>query len=164
VEDAFYPPHAPRKESPGYAAVHKRLVHLENRPCLVCGVRNSTLNDTRHNRFGARAMETHHAFVEWALAGAVDLGKFNAEVVAKLKEQNPREPLYQHAMSRAQMDAWIDHHPDNLWVLCDVHHRHRGVGIHAISGPIWGAQPLLRERYEVGSPEALAALRKLMGM
>ena len=163
VEDAFYPPHAPRNESAAYAAIHQRLVHQEDRACLVCGVRNSTLADPRHNLFGAGAMETHHALIEWSLAGAVDLAKFNAEVVAKFRLEKPEEPLYRRPFSRAQMDAWIDHHPDNLWVLCDVHHRHKGVGIHAISGPIWGAQPLLRARYELGSPETLEVLRKLMG-
>lgn len=44
------------------------------------------------------------------------------------------------------MRAWIDHHPDNLMVLCDVHHRHAGVGIHAVTAPIWRVQPLLGAR------------------
>jgi hypothetical protein len=37
----------------------------------------------------------------------------------------------------------VDHSPDNLWVLCDVHHRHKFVGIHAITYPIWGPQDLV---------------------
>ena len=47
------------------------------------------------------------------------------------------------------MTDWIDHGRDNLLVLCDIHHRHVYVGIHAITGPIWGAQNLLQKSYAV---------------
>ena len=163
AEAVFYPPHSPRTETSAYGTVHHRLVYEENRPCLICGVRQSTLHRREHNRFGASALETHHAVIEWSLSRAVDLGKFNAQVVAKLRSQHPEQQLYRRDFTRAQMQGWIDHHPDNLWVLCDVHHRHPGVGIHAISGPIWGAQALLRERYELGSPSTAALLRRALG-
>ena len=163
MEAVFYPPHSPRTESTAYGAIHDELVHTEDRPCVVCGVRSSTLKVPAQNRFGAAAMETHHAVIEWSLAKAVDLGKFNAEVVAKLKTQHPEEQVYRRAFTQSEMEAWIDHHPDNLVVLCDVHHRHRGVGIHAITGPIWGAQSLLLDCYELGSPDTLKAMRNMLG-
>jgi len=148
-EDVFYPPHAPRTESAAYARTHHQLVVLADAPCFICGVRQSTLHHPAQNPFGARAMETHHVHVEWALAGAVDLKRFNAQVVAQLRRERPDDPAYPKHFTRAQMLAWIDHHPDNLLVLCDIHHRHSFVGIHAISGPIWGAQNLLLHRYEL---------------
>ncbi|MBS2028638.1 MAG: hypothetical protein JST54_12100 [Deltaproteobacteria bacterium] len=163
MEAVFYPPHSPRTESTAYGAIHHHLVHKEDRPCVVCGVKYSTLKSPTRNRFGAVQLETHHALIEWSLAKAIDVGKFNADVISKLREQNPLEPLYRRTFSRSEMEAWIDHHPDNLWVLCDVHHRHRGVGIHAISGPIWGAQVLLMDRYELGSQDALKAMRTMIG-
>jgi hypothetical protein len=51
-------------------------------------------------------------------------------------------------MSEHEIHDWVDHSPDNLWVLCDVHHRHRYLGIHEISYPIWAPQDLLRPDFE----------------
>ena len=48
-------------------------------------------------------------------------------------------------MTQKQILDWVDHDEDNLWVLCDVHHRHVFVGIHAITFPIWGPQDLVNE-------------------
>jgi hypothetical protein len=139
----FYPAHDKRKESAAYRASHKLLVKKLDRPCLVCGVRNSTLKVAGQNPFGAKALETHHRIVEWALANAVDIDKFNTRIVASFRRHEPTNPKYANAFTREQMLAWIDADLDNLWVLCDVHHRHKYVGIHAISGPIWGPQDLL---------------------
>jgi hypothetical protein len=44
--------------------------------------------------------------------------------------------------------AWVDHSEDNLWVLCDVHHRAKFFGIHEITFPIWGPMDLLRPDFE----------------
>ena len=148
VEDAFYPPHSPRAESPAYAKTHDQMVNAEDTPCFICGVRQSTLGDPKQNPFGAQAMETHHVHVEWALATAVDLGKFNAQIVAQLRRERPADPTYAKDFTQQQMFDWIDHHRDNLLVLCDIHHRHGYVGIHAITGPIWGAQNLLQRGYQ----------------
>jgi hypothetical protein len=63
-EIAFYPKHDPRTETPEYVAVHKELAITQNLPCLICGVRNSTLNDAKQNPYGARQMETHHHVIE----------------------------------------------------------------------------------------------------
>lgn len=52
--------------------------------------------------------------------------------------------MYDHDFTQQEMLDWIDHGRDNLWVLCDVHHRHKYVGIHAITYPIWGPQDILK--------------------
>ncbi len=142
-EDVFYPPHSPRTESSGYAKIHKYLTHELDLPCIVCGVRNSTLNDTKENWAAAKAIETHHHVLEWALQNAIDLAKFNARIIAWHRAKDPTNPKYVVDFTQQQMLDWIDHDPDNLWVICDVHHRHSLVGIHSVTGPIWGAQDLI---------------------
>ena len=145
-ERAFYPAHDVRKESAAYAEVHKQLCIDNDLPCLVCGVRHSTLKDPNENRYRAKAMETHHHVIEWALANAIDLERFNKSLRPHLAYRHKNEPIYQRAMTAKEIRDWVDHSPDNLWVLCDVHHRHKFLGIHEISYPIWGAQDLLVRR------------------
>jgi hypothetical protein len=143
-EVAFYPPHDVRKESPDYKKSHDDMVRVKDLPCLACGVRNSTLKDPKQNPFGAVQMETHHHVIEWALANAIDPGKFNSHVLPGLLRKNPdKYATMKTGMTKEQILAWVDHDEDNLWVLCDVHHRHTFVGIHAITFPIWGPQDIL---------------------
>jgi hypothetical protein len=144
-QHAFYPPHDKRKESPKYAAAHKDLVVTHDLPCLVCGVRQSTLKDRTKNPYGARAMETHHHVIEWALANAIDPAKFNAGIRPNLAHRHPENAMYQRTMTKQEVADWVDHSEDNLWVLCDVHHRAKYFGIHEISYPIWCPQDLLSD-------------------
>lgn len=156
---SFYPEHNQRKETKLYAQAHKKLAIDLDRPCLACGVKNSTLHDDTQNRFGARAMETHHHVVEWALANGVDAEKFFDHVVMALAHKkanndgsldpsfvqyyDPNKKSAWTANNGALMTAWVDHSTDNLWVLCDVHHRHKFLGIHAITDPIWGPMDVI---------------------
>jgi hypothetical protein len=61
--------------------VHEKLVN-ENR-CRIYGVTNDILKDPARradlslNQYGAMQLETHHYVIEWALANAIDLDKFN---------------------------------------------------------------------------------------
>jgi hypothetical protein len=160
-EKAFYPPHDKRTESPAYAKVHHQMTVADDKHCLVCGVQHSTLGDPTKNPFGAIQMETHHHTIEWALANAIDEAKFNQHILPGLKRaaesrQNDAHfaglaPVYREFdadyasgnMPIARIKEWIDHAADNLWVLCDVHHRHKFVGIHAITYPIWGPQDVV---------------------
>jgi hypothetical protein len=156
-EKAFYPPHDKRKESKDYARVHKQMTITEDQPCLVCRVTHSTLGDPAKNPFGAVQLETHHHTIEWALANAIVPELFNLHIRKGLlrhsqerKAAGPVDPiydefdaLYPNDLTAEQILAWVDHSPDNLWVLCDVHHRHKFVGIHAITYPIWGPQDIV---------------------
>ncbi len=144
-ESVFYPEHSPRTESPAYARVHHQLTVVLDLPCIACGVRNSTLSDPAQNLAKATAIETHHHMIEWALQNAIDLAKFNQRIVARLKVSNPVK--YGVGFTQQQMLDWIDHDPDNLWVICDVHHRHSLVGIHSVTYPIWGPQDLIRSDF-----------------
>jgi hypothetical protein len=118
AEVGFYPAHSARKETPQIKKIHHHLVVELDLPCLVCGVKNSTLQDTKQNRYGARALETHHHVVEWAMANAIDVGKFNRIMRPSLKHRHPDSADYQKDMTRDQILAWVDHSPDNLWTLC----------------------------------------------
>lgn len=151
-EPDFYPAHPPRQQTPGYVAIHKKLVHDMDLPCLVCGVRYSIVSDAakqadpKLNPYGAARIETHHRIVEWALANAIDPEKFNNHLRPALDKRHPGGK-YAQRFTDQQIKDWVDHDPDNLWVLCDVHHRHKFFGIHAISDPMWGPQDILLDDF-----------------
>ncbi|HXI87325.1 MAG TPA: hypothetical protein VNH64_07690 [Parvularculaceae bacterium] len=148
-ERAFYPEHDKRLETPEYHKAHDHLTKTLDLPCLVCGVKQSTLHDKTQNRYGAKQMETHHHIIEWALANAIDADKFNKVLLPHLKVRHPQNPAYKKdAFTDADVSAWVDHSEDNLWVLCDVHHRAKYLGIHEISYPIWCPMDLLRPDFE----------------
>jgi len=154
-EVAFYPAHDPRRETKEYKAVHDKLCNEKDLPCLVCGVRKSTLSNDKLNPYGAKQMETHHHVVEWALANAVDAGKFNSILRPFLKKRHQDKPEYDSDFTQQQIVDWVDHSEDNLWVLCDVHHRHKYLGIHAITYPIWAPTDILRDDFEAYAREQL---------
>lgn len=118
TEAVFYPPHDPRTASAEYRQVHHRLVVELDTPCWICGVRHST----------GGAMETHHAHVEWAAAGGVDL--------ARIMQDWP------DLSDRAALERWLDSE-GNMLVLCALHHRGPLTGIHSITYPAW-----LLQRYQ----------------
>ncbi len=148
-EVANYPPHPPRTASALYTRNHHRLVYEEDRPCLVCGVRQSTLHDPAQNPYGATQLETHHRIVEWSLARAVDIAKFNHRIRPGLLRHTNDTATYGHEFTQEELITWVEGHADNLWVLCDLHHRHPLIGIHAITGPIWGIQDVLVDGYDL---------------
>jgi hypothetical protein len=150
LEKQLIPEHGQRRSSSAYRATHNRLIRDLHLRCLVCGVNDQLLGSVADNPFVATQMETHHRVVEWSLIKAVDLGQFNARVVPGLHRRWPDKAQYQQPMTQDQMESWIDADEDNMWVLCDVHHRHPLVGIHMISGPIWGPQDLLLAEFQLG--------------
>jgi hypothetical protein len=163
----FYPEHDQRQETPEYAAIHRKLAITEDKPCLVCGVRNSFLAQdgqgtvTGRNPYGARQMETHHRIIEWALKNAVDVGKFNDILRVNLARSRPAKTLYQKPLTAAQIADWVDHDEDNLWVLCDVHHRARYLGIHEITYPIWSPLNLLMKDFETWAKGEINRIKKM---
>jgi hypothetical protein len=156
-ERAFYPPHNQRKESSAYVSVHKQLVAKNG--CLICGVTNDILKnpkskiDLRLNPYAAKQLETHHHVIEWALANAIDPDKFNKFVFPHLKARHPDR--YKNPLSPQEVKDWVDHSPDNLWVLCDVHHRAKWFGIHEITDPLWGPQDIFNGNFLARVREAI---------
>lgn len=157
-EEQLIPAHGQRRASPAYRTTRQRLI--AERGCVLCGVTQATLRDPKRNPFGAKQMETHHRLVEWSFTKAVDLAKFNTRVLPGLRRTHPDRALYAHDLTQQELEAWIDADADNMWVLCDVHHRHVGVGIHMVSGPEWGPQDLLLDRFQAHQPAPSEPPRK----
>ena len=65
-----------------------------------------------------------------------------------MRHRHPDKPEYKKNFTLEDISNWVDHSEDNLWVLCDVHHRAQYLGIHEITDPIWGPQDLLRDDFE----------------
>ncbi len=104
-ETVFYAEHDPRKASAEYVRTHHHLIDVLDEPCWVCGVRKSTLADPKRNPHGAKALETHHWHLEWALANGVD----PAKILADFPDMG--------AADEAHLRAWLDSE-GNMLVLC----------------------------------------------
>lgn len=124
IEDVLYPAHDPRKASEEYRKVHHHLVVELNEPCWICGIRQTNLPEGEH-------METHHFWVEWALANGLD-------PMLVVKDFDPDKILTADAAD-AWLRQWLDSE-GNMLVLCPDHHRHGLVGIHMITYPAWVSQ------------------------
>ncbi len=142
AEIELTPPHPPREETPIYARTHHHLVFTLDSPCAICGVRQSTLNDPKHNLFGAQDIETHHYPIERCLLDACDPKKVGV--------------IFPQVKDRATLEAFIDSE-DNMMVLCDIHHRHPFYGIHHLVGPDFCVQPFLYGGYQIVTDQAHAA-------
>jgi hypothetical protein len=149
-EWVFYPEHEKRTASAEYKKTREQLIYKEKRGCLICGVKADVVDDEAKradpnvNPYGAKQLETHHHVIEWALGNAIDVDKFNKYVLPNLRTRHPNDALYQSDLTAPEVLGWIDNNRDNLWVLCDVHHRAKYVGIHEITLPIWGPQDIFK--------------------
>ncbi len=141
----FTPPHPPREETPEYRRAHHQLVVVEDRPCQVCGVRNSTLSNPAQNPYGAKALETHHYPVERSLADACDWRRVAVTF--------PQAGI----VDEVSFLAWVDS-PGNLLVLCDQHHRSPQRGIHHLLPQDFAVQPYLKDGYVVAGEAADQAI------
>ncbi len=128
------PPHPPREDTPIYMRTHRHLIFTKDRPCVICGVRKSTLHDPSQNPFGAKDLETHHHPLERCLLSACDPAKVGR--------------VFPQVKDRATMEEFVDSEM-NMLVLCDIHHRHPLFGIHHIVGPDFFAQPFVYDGYQV---------------
>ncbi len=142
ASEELSPPHPPRVETPEYAKAHHFLIYTKNAPCQVCGVTRRTLKNARRNPFGAKQLETHHAKVERSLADACDWRKVHED--------------YPSVYDQESFLRWVDS-PENLIVVCDVHHRSVERGIHHLTVSDWNVQKYLRDGYIIAAPENDAA-------
>jgi len=132
------PPHLPREDTPKYRATHHRLVIVEDRPCFVCGVRHSDLQDaTRRSDMAinprkATQQESHHWPIERSLFSAIDRQKLAVD--------------YPTVLQFKTLIEWIDSE-HNMLVLCDVCHRGEQ-GIHHVAVQDW-----LAAKYAVCGPD-----------
>jgi hypothetical protein len=148
----FYPARPARDDTPGFEAIKHEVIVERNTPCHICGVTHSLLSDpAKHadpklNPWGASQMELHHCQIEKQLGLAIDPEKFNAKVFPWLHRVNPT--AYPEPLSEAQLLDWVDHGIENMEALCDVHHRHKYLGVHCITYPIWRPMDLVKPDFD----------------
>lgn len=148
AEAAYYPPHAPRKASALYTREHHQLVVVQDLPCRVCGVRNSTLHDPKANPHGAKALETHHDLIEWAGQTEIDYDKLAADHPDLPNLAALAKAYHAHLLANGAFDGKLDpaivtafiDSDEQLEVLCDTHHRAPFKGIHSITAPLFSLQ------------------------
>jgi len=140
VEMYNVPGHFPRTDSSLYTKNHHDIVVVQDSPCYICGVKNSTLKDPQQNLIGATQIETHHFKVEWGLANAVDWTEMKAlypDFPDWLKIDPNDETTYFNFVDSVY----------NLIPLCDKHHRGINLGIHAIEYSVWQAQKYAKKDF-----------------
>jgi len=148
AEAAYYPEHAPRTASALYAREHHQLVVVQDQPCRVCGVRNSTLGDPAQNPHGAKAIETHHDLIEWAGQTAIDWDKVAADHPDLPNLAAVAKAYHAHLLANGTFSGTLDpaivtqfvDSAEQLETLCDCHHRAPFKGIHSITAPLFQLQ------------------------
>ena len=121
-----YPAHETRTESAEFRANKRRLVKQLDIGCWICGSKESR--------------EVHHIH-EWSLWNALDPEK----VLNSLHAFDPYG--YTHAGGEKPIES-----PDdlrNLVVICEVHHRGIGTGVHALTMPIWLPQRAVKKGFSI---------------
>ncbi len=140
-EIVTYPPHAPREQDGHYAVfrhAQHRLIHELGTECWIGG---ATLAEIKaglaagHRCAGATQLEAHHAVAEFAGLSEIDWQK-----VAK---DFPQAGIHsdEDFLNFAESEG-------GLMILCDVHHRHIGKGIHAVTYPAWLLDKYAEDGYE----------------
>jgi len=138
----FFPPHPPRVESPETGA--SMIASSSKRTARARSAASPTPR-SRAGGAGGRARRRSKRTTR-SSSGRSWTRSICAASTPSSSARGAARRARTHTTSRAQMRAWIDHSEDNLMVLCDVHHRRRGVGIHSLTAPLWSAQPLLEAR------------------
>lgn len=130
-----YPTHPHRSDSAEYERNHAKLVHQDKHPCFVCellGLPDDSL-----------PLETHHFVVEWS-----EWENADAEKILSLFDRG----VFDFYGYSKQLHGQPVRSPDdirNLVVLCALHHRGPGVGVHESSGPMWFSQLVARNGTEI---------------
>lgn len=128
------PAHPPREETANYRRTHNLMIHEKDMPCHVCGIRNSTLSDVAGNLYHATQLESHHYPIERSLLHACDWRKVHATFPA--------------VYSQESLEMWVDS-PENMLILCDVHHRSLKYGIHHLLTQDFAILPYLIDGYVI---------------
>lgn len=147
-ENAKYPKHAPREEDVHYKVFHHAQHHLIHELGAGCWIGGATLEQIHsglaadHRCFGAKQLEAHHSVAEFAGLNEIDWQK-----VAK---DFPQAELHsdEDFLNFAEGEG-------GLMILCDIHHREAGRGIHSVTYPVW-----LLDRYAKDEWEFLPGLDK----
>lgn len=111
-----FPDHAPRTEDPHYVDfnhIHREWKKDPEKWQCHIGVKRQDFSECDL----VNPLELHHAHIEFALMNAVDLKWLSAE--------------YPGVDDPEKLGEWVNS-AENLWVLCQFHHRGHG-GVHVAS-------------------------------
>lgn len=136
-----YPPHAPREKDPHYGVFHHAQHHLIHELGAGCWIGGATLAQIKaglpsgHRCSGATQLEAHHAVAEFAGLSEIDWRKVAGDF--------PQAALHsdEDFLNFAESEG-------GLMILCDVHHRHVGKGIHSVTYPAWLLDRYARDDWE----------------
>jgi hypothetical protein len=147
TEVVAYPPHAPREQDPHYAVFRHAQHHLIHVLGVGCWIGGATLEQIKaglpagHRCGNATQLEAHHAIAEFAGLAETDWRK-----VAK---DFPLAGIHSD-------EDWLNYAESEggLMIICDVHHRHVGKGIHSVTYPAWLLDRYANDSWEFLTPDA----------
>jgi hypothetical protein len=146
-EVVAYPPHGPRAGDPHYKIFEHARRHLINDLGAGCWIGGATLAQIKaglpagHRCAGANQLEAHHAVAEFAGLNEIDWQK-----VAK---DFPQAGLHsdEDFLRFAESEG-------GLMIICNIHHRSAGQGIHSVTYPAWLLDRYARDEWEFLTPDA----------
>ena len=120
-----WPDHEPRESDPNYKYFNAMKRRLHKQGLMKCAI-----DSTYHHG----QLEIHHAKVEFAHAGDVDIDKFN--------------DAYGLHMTDSEFARYIEEE-GNAEVLCALHHRGQE-GVHSLPSPEWNVLRVAKaDRYVI---------------
>lgn len=140
TEHVLYPEHDERTVSPEFRTVRKLLIDARNEPCWKC-VQKAWPDPPPPTAYVSR--EVHHYLVEWAAWKAV-----NGAKVQRLLDGGFFDPYGFAAQDKGKPFESPDDRR-NMLVLCAIHHRQEGVGIHHATAPEWLSDALANEGVDI---------------
>lgn len=140
-EVVAYPPHAPRDADPHYAVFEHARKHLIHALQVGCWIGGATLDQIKaglpagHRCAGAKQLEAHHSVAEFAGLNEIDWRKVAVDF--------PQAGIHsdEDFLTFAESEG-------GLMILCDLHHRAAGRGIHAVTYPVWLLDRYARDEWE----------------
>lgn len=144
-----YPEHGPREGDPHYAIFHKARKHLIDDLGVGCWIGGATKAQITaglpedHRCFGAHQLEAHHAVAEFAGLNEIDWRKVASD-------------FPQAGITSDEEFLRFAESEGGLMILCDVHHRAAGRGIHSVTYPAWLLDRYARAAWEFLRPDGAA--------
>lgn len=131
-----YPDHRQRSESAEYRHNHDLLIDELNLPCFVCDMLGL-------EKLKSEYLETHHYVIEWS--------EWNSASPKKVQKLFDDGVFDFYGYSKKLKGKKVESPDDirNLLVLCPLHHRGDGIGIHESSAPMWTSQMVAKDGVEM---------------
>jgi hypothetical protein len=142
-----YPAHGPRDTDPQQGVFEHARRHLIYNLKTGCWIGGATIDQIRaglpesHRCHGATQLEAHHAVAEFA--------GLNEEDWQKVAKDFPQAGIHSDEDFKRFANS-----EGGLTILCDIHHRDAGRGIHMVSYPAWLLDKYAKDDWEFLVPGA----------